>query len=175
MKSRQGVTALLAAIVLSGCTVQDLPNGGVAFHPVTMNQFLGTASPTQYAGSQPSSYTGGPAASSSFPSHNQTTASYRGQLEGGNGSMTITYLGHMAYHIDVSVQSMNGAGQVSGTAYRRGADLYMTQGTTGTDQTPYTCQLKLVPESNGVGIIEQDCSYFHGATVSFNGVLGRTG
>ncbi len=180
------ILSSLASLALVGCTVQDLPNGGVALNPVPMNQLFAT-------GSAPAAPSVPPPADSraeygatdatlvargaGFPRRYHASAFYTGSLEGGAGSLTLTYEGRGAYRADISVQSLaNGAGAVSGIAYRRGADLYMTQGSTGSSlSAPETCDLKLVPEPRGVGIIEQDCTYFHGAAVSFNGVLHRAG
>ncbi|GAA5264575.1 hypothetical protein ACOSOMT5_P0999 [Acidiphilium sp. MT5] len=149
-------------VALAGCTVQNLPNGGVALNPVPMGQIFATGQPQ------------GPIGPTPFPTQIGVPQNYAGYLEGGNGSMTMTKRGQGTYFVSVSVSSNVGAGQVEGYAYRRGNQLIMTQGfESNVDTQPEQCDLSFTPQGNNVSVGETNCSYFHGAQVSFNGVLSR--
>ncbi len=72
-------------LTLAGCTVQNLPNGGVAFNPVPMNQIFATwQSKPSYGAYNPMPIT------SAFPTAIDVPQNYAGPFEGGAGTMTIT-------------------------------------------------------------------------------------
>ena len=147
-------------VALAGCTVQNLPNGGVALNPVPMGQIFANGQSPGLIGSNP------------FPTQIGVPQNYAGYLEGGNGSMTMTKRGQGTYFVSLQVSSNVGAGQVEGYAYRRGNQLIMTQGIDGSSPAQQ-CDLSFTPQGSSVSVGETNCMYFHGAQVSFNGVLSK--
>lgn len=148
--------AVASAIGLAGCTVQNLPNGGVAFNPVPMNQILGN----------------GATSSGSFPSIGQS-ANYSGPMDGGPGQMTLSNLGGGSYHVSLSVASNAGMGAVSGTAYLHSdGSIWMDRGDVGNGRTA-PCVISFTPKGGAVSVFERNCMFFHGAAVSFDGTLYR--
>jgi hypothetical protein len=165
------VLAVLAGSALTGCTVQNLPNGGVALQTLPLNQFLagGISSRPQTSASfgTPASANRG---NSLFPSIIGHSRSYAGSLEGGAGTLSVTNAGQGRYHIGLDLSGSQGGGSVSGFAYRQAdGSLHMTQGYAGDIRA--SCDLTFTPDDGRVGIMENNCMTFHGASVSFSGTL----
>lgn len=158
------ITGGSLVVALAGCTVQNLPNGGVTLNPIPMGQIFDNGQSHGLLGSTP------------FPTQIGVPQNYAGYLEGGNGSMTITKKSPGTYFVSLEVQNpATGFGQVEGYAYRRGNSLVMTRGFDGSPSTMGTCDISFTPRGNRISVFEQSCMAFHGAEVSFNGDVSKVG
>jgi len=148
-----------AGFALAGCTVQNLPNGGVAFNPVPMNKLLGNSFGNYGQGS-----------GSGLPAVGQSM-NYAGQMDGGNGHMTLANLGNGSYRVNMDVTGPQGMGSVSGMAYQHSdGSIWMDRGDIAPGKTE-TCVISFTPKNGGISSFERNCMFFHGASVSFDGML----
>lgn len=155
-------------VVLAGCSVQPNGMGGYVVSSPTLGQVFSGA-------------TSGASASANISAPTAATK-YVGPIDGGTATLTVTPVGNSQYQIDLGANAAGGAtggGGVSGTIEPDGKSdggYILTQISDG-GVRPLPCALDVKFAANTAQISEdfkrdkEGCIGYHGAALSFDGVL----
>lgn len=161
---------MLLAAAVSGCTIQNLPNGSILITrvPVTSLFQAYRLDPQE----QNTAFSEEPIAGI-FPAPGYTST-YFGQVDGGNGRLRLADTGRGRFEVAIEV-SGRGEGAVEGRAMVRVDRILVMREGFLPGQRPATCDMVLKPYGNGVAVTERNCFAFHGEQISFTGIFYAQG
>ena len=173
------VISLTGLALLTGCTVQSTANGGFQVSTISLGQALGQAPAGQGAGTPnpaPSEQPGG-SAGSVGDTGGASVMKFSGPMDGGDGMVILTAISSGQYDLDLAVKGQMAGAGVSGVVTRSGDVFTMSQGHLD-GQTPEPCSLTLKLSGGDALAVSENyqtggCMIFHGASISFDGMLSR--